>query len=484
MNYKGILLVCLGVLAITFDLAGQQNRTLYLQHDVPQSSFLNPAVPLACGWTIGIPVLSSIHSNYGNNFIAFNQLFTNSGNGVYTSDIAGAEKLLKGNNIVSAEAHVELFGLGYRYKEWSFMATAIEKSNTLTNVPRDVFALALHGNSQFEGQRVSLNRTSAFGSWYTELGFSVAKEVVDGISWGIRGKLLFGKANVSTAKTKVGLNTNANTYDLAIDGSVDIRTSMPVWVEIENNRVGDVITDDSATPLSLFTEFGNPGLAFDVGIITKTAENIELSVSLIDVGFISWRKNLHSYTAGGDFLYTGPFNNSTNSDTYFSELGDAILDSLNIADNQDTYITALPAKLAAGIRYTLSDNFELGGVADVQAYRTKLVTGLQLNATYEVFNNIKGIASWSYQYNTFKNLGAGIIIGKHPVQLYAISDNVLGFFQPLDARNINLRFGINIMPGCMQSDEKTESRRMSSSRKGPLPGNCGWERTPTNRKRR
>jgi hypothetical protein len=472
MNFKILVTVWLFLILGATTAQGQQNRTLYLQHDVPQSSFLNPAVPLSCGWTIGLPIISSLHSNTGNNFLSFSQLFNDNGNGVWTSDIYGAEKLLHANNFITNEEHIELLGIGYRKGEWSIMATAIEKNNLFVNVPHDVFSLLLHGNSQFEGQRVSLNRTSAFGSWYTELGLSVAKTSLEGFSWGARGKLLFGKLNVSTPKVKIGLTTDATTYDLALDGKMNIRTSMPAYLEIQNNRPGDVITDESITPMQLFTELGNPGLAFDFGVIKPINEQVQFSASISDLGFIAWRKNIHNYTAAGNFLYTGPFNDSTDTQTYFNDLSNAIYDSLNLSGNENKYITPLPAKLMAGINYDLSEKVSLGATGDVQAYRTKFITGIQVDAAYEPIPDLKGIVSWAYQYNTLRNLGAGLIIGKHPIQFYAFTDNILGFTNVADARNINFRIGLNIMPGCR--DKQAEAIKGTGKHKGPLPGTCGW----------
>jgi hypothetical protein len=46
------------------------------------------------------------------------------------------------------------------------------------------------------------------------------------------------------------------------------------------------------------------------------------------------------------------------------------------------------------------------------------------------------------------NVGIGIGYGRSPVQVYLVSDNILGFIWPMSAKNVNLRLGMNINIGC------------------------------------
>jgi hypothetical protein len=47
--------------------------------------------------------------------------------------------------------------------------------------------------------------------------------------------------------------------------------------------------------------------------------------------------------------------------------------------------------------------------------------------------------------STFDNLGLAATFRIGGIQIYAASDNVLSFNHPSAARNLNLRFGINIL---------------------------------------
>lgn len=472
--YVILLIICL----LPISLTGQQNRTLYNLHEVPQSSLLNPAVPLTCGWTIGVPVLASIHLNYGNNFSTFNQAMTDVGNNNYVTNFYEMEKNLHRRNYINSELHVQLLELGYLRGYWSYMFTIIDKGNVNGTIPQDMFTLALHGNTAFEGAEVSTKGTGIYQTYYREFAFSIAKDNSDetGISWGVRGKLLFGKLNVSTLQPSLALTTDGTTFNLAFDGEMRARTSLPAYYTIENNRPQELVVDESQDAMSILMNRKNPGFGMDAGIIVPLSDELRFSASVVDIGMIMWRSNLHNYKVFGNFRYQGVLNDNIDTDNYLDELQQALQDSLKMTTDTKGYSTWLAPKLLTGIHYTPSDLLAFSATADVEKLRTKWVTGINASASVEPLENMKVIVSLAHQYNTAGQVGAGVVLGKHPLQFYAISDNVLGLMWPKSARNINLRFGFNIMPGC--SDKRSSSGGMKKGQKGAgrLAGTCGWEK--------
>ena len=68
------------------------------------------------------------------------------------------------------------------------------------------------------------------------------------------------------------------------------------------------------------------------------------------------------------------------------------------------------------------------------------------------------------QYNRLFNVGLGLVFKPGPVQIYMVADNVLvsSFVQydnfdvpiPTYATNVNFRFGINLLFGKIQTEDK------------------------------
>jgi len=83
-------------------------------------------------------------------------------------------------------------------------------------------------------------------------------------------------------------------------------------------------------------------------------------------------------------------------------------------------------------------------------FPVKIQTAATISLTTRHSENLETSVSWSYMNRSLANLGFGLGYGKSPVQLYMVSDNILGFILPMSAKNINLRFGLNLIFGCRE----------------------------------
>lgn len=443
----------------------QQSHSLFLIHYLPESNLTNPAVPITCKWYIGLPVLSSVHLNYGNSGFSYNDAFVSSGEGGYQADVDNLVKGLGNRNYVGTEFHTQLFALGHRRGDYSFMFTLTEKNNLPVFYTKEAIQLAWDGNRQFEGQQAGFKGSGLYFTHYREYALSVSKTNSSGVYYGLRAKVLFGKLNAATSSTDINLYTDENTFNLEFSGDLKVHTSLPLIVETENGVLSNVIYDESVSAMDLVLNRKNPGFAIDAGIIYPYSDKVELSAAILDLGFMRWGSNLNTITGDGDFNYEGPLGDSINSDNYFDELRAAFMDSMQVVATPDKYTILLSTRAIAGANYTINDKLKAGVQGELLAYRNKIMPSLTLSTNYNVFGNTFLMASYTIQYNTLRNFGFGFVLGRNPVQFYMISDNAAGFIWPMSTRNVNLRFGLNINLGC-------SLREKGNSGKGALKGNC------------
>jgi len=445
---------------LLFSLLGktQQNHTLFLWHDVYQSNLLNPAVPIACKWYIGIPVLSSVHTNFAHSSFSFNQLFPQNSSGTRNPDLDGLEKRLHFRNYIGGEFHTQLFGLGYKYSEYSFIFTVTEKVNIPITYPKELIDLVLSGNAPYIGEKVDSKGTGVFFNYYREYALGVSKDYGNDLHLGAKAKLLFGKLNVSTRKVDIGLTTDASSFELDLEGELLINTSLPIVVDASNDQINSVDYNDAGI-VDLLLNRKNPGFAIDAGIIYPLTRKIELSASVIDLGFIRWRSNLNEFSGSGGFTFQGITPGLLNSPGYFNDMQDQILQGLNFEVNPEKYTTFLPPRFIAGANYKHNKYFSGGVTGDAIIYRTKTMPSLTFVGQAKPFHWLGFVGSYTIQNYALNNLGAGLFIGISPVQFYIVSDNTLAFFKPLDARMANLRFGLNINIGCKKEDQKKAFER-------------------------
>ncbi len=441
---RGILII---ILLIPILLSGQQNQQLFQMHYLGESNFLNPAVQSECKWFVGIPVLSSIHFNYANSGFTYKQLISNTSDSTYTMNIDRVVDRLGWRTLIETELHTTLLALGHKRDDYYFTFSIIEKNNLPFTFSKDMFRLAWEGNSPFEGQEASLRGSSAFAMHYREYALGVSRQNRDGNFWGIKGKLLFGKLNLSAPKSNISLYTDENTFDLTLDGEMRVNISAPLIIEHNNGQLTDYYYDESISITDILFNRKNLGLAFDFGFIHQLNKDITLSGSVLDVGFIRWRSNLNNISVEEYYTYQGILVDSGN-------IISSIVDSIYSDFTNKPYFTLLPAKLYFGAEYHVNEKLEAKGLISAVAYRTKFSPALTLSADYNPFGHFHLVASYSVMYRSLKNAGLGFSIGREPLQFYMISDNVLGMIWPLSARNINLRFGLNINLGCKEKENK------------------------------
>lgn len=441
-------LIILLFMSYVGNIHAQQNQPMFLMHQIPESNLLNPAIPIPCKWYIGVPVLSSIHLNYGNTFTTYNQLFKPSTDGPRSVDIDGMIDQMHNRDYIGTEFHLQLLAVGYRYKNYSFMFTITEKNNIPVTMPKKGVQFLWDGNTQFEGQDVGMKGSGMYLNHYREYAVSASKYTRSGMYIGARAKLLFGKLNIATPKANLNFTTDATTFDLFFNDMVKINSSLPIIVDTLDNRINTISLDESISVNELIFNRKNPGVSFDLGIIYPYSDKLTLSASLLDLGFIWWRSNLNNVSAGGNFNFTGTIGSTGGSEDYFRSVASAVIDSLDMKLEQGNYLSMLPLHFIAGADYKIANNIKAGVVFDGVVYSSRFNPSVTLMGQYQPAENVGIMASYTIQYNSFSNVGLGLVIGRDPVQFYILSTNVIGMVDLLNTRSINLRFGLNINFGC------------------------------------
>ena len=469
---ESILLLLFLFFFISIKSYSQQNNTFYLMHDVPQTNLLNPAVQIKCKWFVGFPLLTSTQFNYSNSTFSFNELFTTS-DGSASLDIGSFYNNIKKTNLLNSELHLDLISVGYRFSDYYINFNIAEKINIAVTYPGSLMELAWKGNTQFLGETEKFNNLRTHSVYYREYSLGVSK-VWDAYNiFGIRAKLLFGKANVYSGKSEVSLYTDPNTFDLHVEGDVNINTSFPMTItQNSDDKISGVETDDIDV-VSFLMNGKNKGFALDLGWIHKYSENITLSASLLDLGFIRWKSDVNNINISGSFDYSGTgLTSDFSSVDYMSELRDSVMDAFDQTVTQDNYYSWLPTQIYLGGMYQYRPKLGIGVVNRNVIYRNKLHSSLTLSANTTVWNKLSASLSWSYLNNTYKNIGLGLAWHSRGLQFHMVSDNVLGIIKPLDTRNLNLRFGFSFLFGCPKN--KKEEEQLSNPYNSMNNGNCYW----------
>ncbi len=453
MKWKSILLVFL-LISILSRANAQESSTLYFMYSIPQSNLLNPAVQIPCKVFVGMPLLSSIHFDYSNTYGSYNDLLTHSADGTLMPKIDYLANTSPGTTQeIFVEFHISLLNFGFKYKSYYFNFNLSDKVDAGIGFPTNLFVLPLKGNRDYEGKTMSIDGLKVFGKYYREWAFGVSKIMDNQLTLGVKAKLLFGKAGISTSESNVSLYTDPNVYYLTAITHLEANIS-PATLTIEpNGRLDKIALPPGATPISLLLNSQNKGFAFDFGAIYKYDEKITLSASLLDLGFIHWKYAPNQVIENGQFQFNGfRINPVTNQVENTGQIIDSMQTSYKFVSKTNPFNIFLSPILYLGGTYALVHNLNGGLMLRNELYQGKLLssTTASLNAWYNKY--VGGSLSWSYINGSFSNIGLGLSARTPGFGFYAVSDNVYGMFKWKSAQLLNLRFGFNFLFGCSQSN--------------------------------
>ena len=423
---------------------------------------------ISCKYYIGIPVLSGINLAYDNTVFTYNDLTA--------GDVLNLDQVYRQMfypNLAAVQTEIYPVSFGYRHKRNYYSFEIADKFRIFVTYPKNLIGFTLYGNEQFLGQTTHFTNLRLNTSYYREYSFGYSTIPNFFTQVGIRAKLLFGKANVSTGRSRFSLTSNDISYALHAKGKMKAKSSFPM--EIVQNSSGlitNFLLDYPDIPALLFNP-RNVGLAFDAGIIKMYNKNITLSASVLDLGFIRWSSDVNNVDADADFEYSGiTAGTSFSSGRFLDELVDSLSNSTNLEVTRHPYFTTLPLRVYLGAEYQWKKNISLGAINRTMIVNRSLYSALTVSGTAVFYNRLTTTLNWSFMNNSFRNVGGGLAWTGRGFQFHIMSDNFLAFIQPFDTRTLDLQLGMNMMIGCPRSEREA---RLYNSLYGRIPGgNCNW----------
>lgn len=420
----------------------QGDMMMYSQQHIPQSVYTNPANQFNGKFFVGIPALSSLEIRFSNRFrysdaivkqndslkLSFNELLSE----------------MKDNNYLNAQLRSDLLSFGYSINERTQITFNVsEVASVNFSISKDLVEFIYRGNAAFENRSANFDGLGINATHYREYGVGLSHQLSDQWRVGLRAKYLYGMENIYTEKMDIQFNTDPETYALSANTNFALRTSgidLPDGLE---EGLGEYLLARN-----------NRGLAVDLGAHYQLNERINLSMSVIDWGFIRWNEHNLNYTGQGEFTYDGIEVNSftdegqdLGDETSFDRVLDSLEKELGIKEGNAAYTSPLVTQLYLGSSISIDRYSQAGFLMRTDIFKSKVRPSFSLNYHRQMAEWLSLSAAYSSLNGTFDNIGLGFIINPGPVQFYMMTDNIIGAFQPQHARNLHLRFGVNLIFG-------------------------------------
>lgn len=445
---------------VSFCLLSVHGQNLDISHFMRISPFLNyemPSAPTIYNGYVSLP-FGIFHTGVNLGPVRYNNLFQTNAEGYPTTLTATrfVNSLAK-NNYFGVNTYVELLGFGFRIKD-KFFLTVDERlvSNLDVRYSKDLFGLPVYGNMAYVDEPADME-INANLNVYRELGVSFRHQVNDKISWGVRPKLLMGIANLHTNDFSAQLYTDPTDYSLSMSYKASLMAAsiVPFNMAFNSNDgfVFDLNPDPSAIAKNLYK---NLGMGLDLGFSFKPLQSLNLSVSVLDLGFINWKTttyHLSSTLNDAGALYDDgymTFSGLSQSDISGIVNGNdvsSIMDSLAQyfpLEIQPTgsYVTALSPRVILQGDFKFAKHHCVSAAAQFRFASSYFQPSFTVAYDGLFFNMIDVCVAYTMQRKAFDNLGVGIGFNLGYLNIYAGTQNIIAAFSVKNASQLTATAGI------------------------------------------
>ena len=333
--------------------AAAQVRTSYFVENSTFSNQFNPAFAPNYGY-LRLPFVGGFNFNLDgtlsiNDFIVRNP----DGPGLTTilngavSEAEALKGLNKKMNSFNFNSNINLLGFGgYTKNRKNFWSVDMNlHAEAALDVPYAFFKFL---KSVSDGENISdFSNLQLLAQSYADIGFNYSLPISDDLYVGARAKFLIGLARADARMNKFKLNTGEEEWSAEIQAEMEL--NMAGLTARENQNFDEVFDNFNAGNIKGASGYG---FAIDLGASYKVMDNLQVSVAVNDLGFISWNNSTRLGTndasisfRGIDMTVDANGVTATKPDFKLDELG------LSVIGNGTGKTAPIRATVNAGVEY-------------------------------------------------------------------------------------------------------------------------------------
>ena len=459
-----IMLVC------TLSANAQFLRTSYFMEGTHYRQQLNPALTPTKGY-FNLPVIGAVNATVGSTSLGYQDIIDiiDDGDDFYTKP--DFMNRLKDNNKLNVNFSTEILSAGwYKGKNfWSFNiglrtdigANLTKNMFTFLNEMETVEENWRNSNYDISGQQLNINA-------YTEIGLGLSRQINSRLTVGARVKALLGIGNMELKLNRVAMSANLpsdqqinqwssesywnsmtpsqaaqaaqelkdkfNNYHANLTVGAELKSSFK-GLELQEEEGKDYVTDFDFDSGKL--GIAGYGFGIDLGASYKILDNLTVSASVLDLGFISWSKSSTKIASanpdpidikGSTYAnMVDPNNPNTVMNAVNQLQNDAqgymdrvtngdVLDydmlQLEVSDAKESRKSRLASILVLGAEYGFFNNkLAVGVLSTTRFVQPDALTELTFSANYRAKSWFNVALSYSAIQSAGKSFGLGLKLG-------------------------------------------------------------------------
>ena len=459
-----VMLVC------TLSANAQFLRTSYFMEGTHYRQQLNPALTPTKGY-FNLPVIGAVNATVGSTSLGYQDIIDiiDDGDDFYTKP--DFMNRLKDNNKLNVNFSTEILSAGwYKGKNfWSFNiglrtdigANLTKNMFTFLNEMETVEENWRNSNYDISGEQLNINA-------YTEIGLGLSRQINSRLTVGARVKALLGIGNMELKLNRVAMSANLpsdqqinqwssesywnsmspsqaaqaaqelkdkfNNYHANLTVGAELKSSFK-GLELQEEEGKDYVTDFDFDSGKL--GIAGYGFGIDLGASYKILDNLTVSASVLDLGFISWSKSSTKIASanpdpidikGSTYAnMVDPNNPNTVMNAVNQLQNDAqgymdrvtngdVLDydmlQLEVSDAKESRKSRLASTLVLGAEYGFFNNkLAVGVLSTTRFVQPDALTELTFSANYRPKSWFNVALSYSAIQSAGKSFGLGLKLG-------------------------------------------------------------------------
>lgn len=432
LGYKGLLLLG-GMMMLGGAAQAQYLRSSYFMEGTSARLQLNPGLQPTKGY-FNMPIIGSFNMSASSNVLGTSDIIDlmDSGSDLYSND-----KLfdrLKADNRLNVNLNTDILSFGW-YRGKGFWSVNVGlRADFGAALAKDMFSMmrTMNGFALEDvagtNQSYSLSNQTLNMKAYAEVGLGYSRRITEKLTVGGRVKVLLGLARAEMNINQFDLDLEVPNLRNYQDDASRGELSPSDWygAHYDYSANGNVITtlkgggmtfDNDGMIDDFDLDAGDLGIAgsgfgIDLGASYKVWDNLTVSASILDLGFLKWKESETTVAtvSGGDEV-------TINSENYDRYIGGDFL-SFERFDFEEGSPEKVKTKtrlystlLLAGEYGLLNNKLSVGAMYTARFAEPKTLNELTFLATFRPKNWLNAAISYSPIQASGKSIGLAVKLG-------------------------------------------------------------------------
>lgn len=434
LGYKGLLLLG-GMMMLGGAAQAQYLRSSYFMEGTSARLQLNPGLQPTKGY-FNMPIIGSFNMSASSNVLGTSDIIDlmNSGSDLYSND-----KLfnrLKADNRLNVNLNTDILSFGW-YRGKGFWSVNVGlRADFGAALAKDMFSMmrTMNGFALEDvagtNQSYSLSNQTLNMKAYAEIGLGYSRRITEKLTVGGRVKVLLGLARAEMNINQFDLNLDVPNPQYANYADYESRGELSPsdWYgsHYDYSANGNVITtlkgggmtfDNDGMIDNFDLDAGDLGIAgsgfgIDLGASYKVWDNLTVSASILDLGFLKWKESETTVAT-----VSGEAHETIDASNYDRYIGGDFL-SFERFDFEEgspekvkTKIRLYSTLLLAGEYGLLNNKLSVGAMYTARFAEPKTLNELTFLATFRPKNWLNAAISYSPIQASGKSIGLAVKLG-------------------------------------------------------------------------